>query len=170
VHWDLLAQARDLATRDATRPRQVNLRRAVSSAYYTLFHYLIDAACRLALGTRHADAPFRYVLGRAFTHGAMRQACASYAGGTLRTGVARGLPARFSIPAQIRLLAETFVLMQDERNLAEYDRNARFQRPVVLTLVGRVEPVLRNFIALPKTIVKKFFLLCLLTWPTLAGR
>ena len=37
---DLLEQAVHLATLDARRPKQANLRRAVSTAYYALFHLL----------------------------------------------------------------------------------------------------------------------------------
>lgn len=39
---DLLDQARMLSTLDGSRPRQVNLRRAISAAYYSLFHLLLD--------------------------------------------------------------------------------------------------------------------------------
>jgi hypothetical protein len=41
MHDDLFAQAEMLAKVDATKPKQVNLRRAVSSAYYAVFHYLV---------------------------------------------------------------------------------------------------------------------------------
>jgi hypothetical protein len=109
LYRHLFQQARELATSDPRRPRQVNLRRAVSSTYYALFHALIDQACRLMLGARHGEAPFRHVLGRAFAHGTMRQACASFAGGTLKAAVAKGLPASFSIPIELRDVAGTFV-------------------------------------------------------------
>jgi len=35
---DLLEQAKHLAIREKKRPRQASLRRAVSTAYYALFH------------------------------------------------------------------------------------------------------------------------------------
>ena len=35
---DLLEQARHLANREPKRPKQASLRRAVSTAYYALFH------------------------------------------------------------------------------------------------------------------------------------
>ena len=37
---DLLDQAEFLLSRDERRPKQANLRRAVSAAYYALFHQL----------------------------------------------------------------------------------------------------------------------------------
>jgi hypothetical protein len=40
LHADLLEQAGHLAQFDPTRPKQANLRRAVSSANYALFHML----------------------------------------------------------------------------------------------------------------------------------
>ena len=41
---DLLLQAKHLQQLDKLKPKQANLRRAVSSAYYSLFHLLIDEA------------------------------------------------------------------------------------------------------------------------------
>jgi len=84
VHEDLLEQAVKLAKLDVKKPKQVNLRRAVSSAYYALFHLLVDEACRIQIGTQHNQAPFRHVLGRAFLHGVMKEACRSFGGGTLK--------------------------------------------------------------------------------------
>ena len=40
LHADLLDQAEQLAQLDPRRPKQANLRRAISSAYYALFHLL----------------------------------------------------------------------------------------------------------------------------------
>jgi hypothetical protein len=42
VHEDLLEQAVTLATLDVRKPKQANLRRAVSSVYYAVFHLLVD--------------------------------------------------------------------------------------------------------------------------------
>jgi hypothetical protein len=41
---DLLEQARHLLRRERRRPRQASLRRAISAAYYALFHLLIEEA------------------------------------------------------------------------------------------------------------------------------
>lgn len=49
LHHDLLEQAEHLAKRETKKPKQASLRRAVSSAYYALFHLLVsDGARRLA--------------------------------------------------------------------------------------------------------------------------
>ena len=45
MYDDLLEQARILAKLDVKKPKQANLRRAVSSAYYAVFHFLVHEAC-----------------------------------------------------------------------------------------------------------------------------
>jgi hypothetical protein len=119
VHKDLLEQARRLATLDVRKPKQANLRRAISATYYAMFHLLVDEACRVLIGAQHNQSPFRQVLGRAFTHGAMKEACKSFGGGTLKKGVAKGLPVGFTIPGEIRRLADTFVDLQDSSALVK---------------------------------------------------
>ena len=59
MHEDLFSQAETLAKLDAKKPKQANLRRAVSSAYYAVFHYLVHepVPSRLApsMGRRRID-------------------------------------------------------------------------------------------------------------------
>mgnify|MGYP000964758470 CR=1 FL=1 len=50
LHEDLLVHAEKLLTLDRTRPRQANLRRAVSAAYYALFRLLIQEAVTHSIG------------------------------------------------------------------------------------------------------------------------
>jgi hypothetical protein len=58
MHEDLFAQAELLAKTDVRKPKQVNLRRAVSSAYYGLFHYLVDESCCILFGSQHTQAGY----------------------------------------------------------------------------------------------------------------
>ena len=67
---DLLEQARHLAQRESKRPRQASLRRAVSTAYYALFHLLITET------TKNWKRPAeRLTLARMFDHAVMAKAC-----------------------------------------------------------------------------------------------
>ena len=170
MHEHLLEQAFTLAKLDARRPKQANLRRAVSAAYYAVFHLLVDEACRAQIGSQHHQAPFRQVLGRAFAHNVMKEACKSFGGGTLKKGVAKGLPASFKIADEIQDLAATFVDLQDKRHLADYDLTERFKRSDVLTLVTGVKKDIEEFQSLAATDEKKFFLACLWAWKDLANR
>ena len=118
MHDNLLAQARRLARLDPSRPRQANLRRAVSSTYYAVFHFLTNQACRAAIGAQHDQAPFRHVLTRAFAHNTMKAACVSFAGGTLKTSVSKGLPPTFAIAPEVKQVAATFIDLQEKRHMA----------------------------------------------------
>ena len=164
MYEDLLVQAVRLARLDVRRPRQANLRRAISSAYYAVFHLLVDEACRAQIGAHHNQAPFRQVLGRAFAHGVMKEACKSFGGGTLKKGVAKGLPLGFTFPAEVRGLANAFVDLQEKRHLADYDLTERFKRSEVLLLIGEVSKHSENFRGLAASNEKRFFLACLWAW------
>ncbi len=170
MYKDLLDQADRLAMLDTKRPRQANLRRAISSTYYALFHLLVDEACRVQIGAHHSQAPFRHVLGRAFAHGVMKDACKSFGGGTLKKSVSQGLPASFSIPPEIRGLAEVFVDLQEKRHLADYDLTVRFNRSDILYLIGFVTGRIHLFKQLPSSEEKRLFLACLWAWKELANR
>lgn len=91
MYLDLLEQAEQLASLDPKRPRQVNLRRAISSAYYAVFHVLVQEACTAQIGTQHDQAGYRHVLGRGYAHSTMKQACVAFRGGTLKASVRKGL-------------------------------------------------------------------------------
>ncbi len=170
MHKDLLEQAVRLAKLDARRPKQANLRRAVSSAYYALFHLLVDEACRVQIGAQHNQSSFRQVLGRAFVHSVMKEACKSFGGGTLKKGAAKGLPATYATPIEIRELAATFVVLQDYRHVADYDLTERFKRSDVLLLINEVQRRIRAFTNLESSTEKRFFLSCLWAWKELANR
>jgi hypothetical protein len=174
MHDDLLAQAEALATFDPNRPKQVNLRRAVSSTYYAMFHFLVNESCCMQLGTAHAQIPFRNALARAFNHTVMRSACNGYGGGTLRDSMVKGLPRdsndRYAIPPEIQRVASTFSHLQEKRHLADYDRGERFNRSDVLMLIEKARVSIDSFAALPPSDDKRFFLACLWAWKELANR
>jgi hypothetical protein len=64
---DLLEQAYHLANLESGEPKQASLRRAVSTAYYALFHLLIDEAVG-----NWGVARQRSILARTFDHGKMK--------------------------------------------------------------------------------------------------
>src|SRR5271169_1145627 len=72
---DLLEQANHLANREPKRPRQASLRRAVSTAYYALFHLLISDAI-----SHWNNRQQRAHMARGFDHKAMKDASNKIAG------------------------------------------------------------------------------------------
>ena len=67
---DLLEQAQHLIDWDGADPKQASLRRAVSTAYYALFHLLIDESVG-----NWAVARQRSKLARTFEHRSMKRVC-----------------------------------------------------------------------------------------------
>ena len=72
---DLLEQARHLSRREPRRPRQVSLRRAISAAYYALFHLMIQEATGILV----ARPELRTKFARAFEHGEMKAVSRAFA-------------------------------------------------------------------------------------------
>ena len=120
---DLLEQAHHLATREEGEPKQASLRRAVSTAYYALFHLLIDEAVG-----NWGVARQRSVLARTFDHGKMKGICDDhvkmfYSSGQPPSGV------------QLKNIAHTFVLLQEKRHTADYDNSKQWSRSDVLNVL-----------------------------------
>src|ERR1022692_4150586 len=69
LHDDLLDQAIQLVHKEPKNPKQASLRRAVSTAYYALFHLLISESV-----ANWGRVNMRASLGRAFDHGTMKDA------------------------------------------------------------------------------------------------
>lgn len=175
MHEDLFSQAEDLAKVDPKRPKQANLRRAVSAAYYAVFHFLVQEACCVQFGTQPAQASYRHVIGRAFSHAVMKDACKSFAGGTLKDSVIKGLPrdsqGNYAIAREIRNMAATFVELQDMRHMADYDLSEKFTRSDVLTLIAQAKTSVSTLQRLPSASdEKRFFLACLWAWKELTNR
>jgi hypothetical protein len=116
---DLLEQAHHLATREAGEPKQASLRRAVSTAYYALFHLLIDEAVSQWSVERQ-----RSILARTFDHGKMKGIC---------DGVLHSANSGADLPAELSLVASYFIQLQQHRHVADYDNAKDWSRTDVET-------------------------------------
>jgi uncharacterized protein (UPF0332 family) len=139
----LLEQARQLATREKKRPLQVSLRRAVSAAYYALFHLLVREASRSL--ARGADKRLRLLLPRAFMHEEMASACKTFAAsGTMPAMIASIYPG-LVIPPEIASVAQAFVDLQKARHDADYATHRLWTRTMALSEVERAEQAFSNW-------------------------
>lgn len=174
MYDDLITLAEHIAKFDRARPKQAHLRRAVSTAYYAVFHFLIDEACCAQMGTQHAQRGFRYALGRGFTHTVMKSACGSFAGGQLPSAVLAAITGNkngsHSIPIEIQNVAALFKELQEKRHLADYDLSERFKRSEVLMLIDQVKQHVAAFARFPLSDDRKFFLASLWAWKELQHR
>ena len=134
-HDDLLAHAFALVH---TQPQsETVLRRAVSAAYYAVFHLLIFEA------TQHWDnSGLRSTLGRAYDHGLMRTT-------SNRILDQREFPYANEDPRVVKELREIalgFIELQQERHFADYNLT-KILGP--LDALGQVRAAEKIFLALP---------------------
>ena len=134
---DLLEQAQHLAGRDKSRPKQASLRRAVSTAYYSVFHLLCEDAAGVFIGKGIKDAALRQLMMRAFVHTQMREACVDVQKHTppavLKDHFAVLKP--LSSP-ELQRLSQAFIDLQTQRHRADYDLSSPFSRAEVTPLLG----------------------------------
>lgn len=148
MHNDLLDQARKLLTLEPKKPRQVSLRRAVSTAYYALFHRLIAYSVTNTVGGG-SDATVTAIRGdmsRWFSHAQMKKTSAWFARrGNVPENVRTLL--RFNpqtqpfgiVPQGLVDVAVAFVRLQEERHRADYDLSYRLTRTQAEALVTRAQ-------------------------------
>ncbi len=134
---DLKKQARQLATREPKRPRQASLRRAISTAYYALFHLLVAESSRLLL-TGQNRQHLRDTLARAFAHADMKKVAQQFATSNVQGKIAPALAGN-PIPAQLQDVAQTFIDLQQARHEADYDVSRRFTRSETLDLIDQAD-------------------------------
>ena len=166
LHTDLLEQARHLVRRDAKRPKQVNLRRAVSSAYYALFHLLVADGAK---GVR--PAAVRDHVRRLYEHGAMKSVCKAWAVG-MPTNLPASTGTMVSAPIEPQLtdVASAFVRLQNARHAADYDLTRTFNRLYSISLLGSAEQAFRDWAAVRTTPNAGVFLAALLFEKQWKGR
>ncbi len=174
MYDDLIGLAKTIAELDPKKPRQANLRRAVSTAYYAVFHYLVDEVCCAQIGTQNSQKEHRHALARAFVHSSMKDACTSFNGGTLKEAIIKGLPrdanGNYPIPVEIRDIAGTFVELQEKRHFADYDLSETFRKVEVLRLIEQTKTHVEKFRTLAVSDTRKFFLACLWAYKELKNR
>jgi len=90
---DLLAQSFLLLNKETKNPKQASLRRAVSTAYYAVFHLFIQEGC----ANWNATA-VRENLARAFSHQTMYKAC------TAAENAPYPLPVQPAVASKLRAL------------------------------------------------------------------
>ena len=104
------------------RPRQAELRRAISTAYYALFHALALCSANLLAGSNRGESSWQQTY-RALEHGHARNQCDDQS-------------AMNRFPLEIQFFARQFVAMQNQRQRADYSPTATFSRERVMLLIG----------------------------------
>jgi hypothetical protein len=111
---DLLDIADRLAAPAPTDPEQASLRRAVSTAYYALFHLLVGEVGQLWQG---GSADSRQRVERALEHTVMKEVSNAFS--QTRWTDWSGQPV--AVPPDLHDVARAFVSLQHERHEADYN-------------------------------------------------
>ena len=161
-HDDLLEQAKHLASLDKRRPKQANLRRAVSSAYYAIFHLLTNESVRRVAPTNPVNLAIQ--MRRNFDHATMRYVCRAIMDVRSMLCLTFGL----TPSNDLREVADTFNSLQDARHMADYDLSRNWDRKDTILKVREVENAFMAWRRLRVSEEANIFLVALLMkkeWP-----
>ncbi len=125
---DLIEQAEGLASRDRRRPKQASLRRAVSTAYYALFHEIVDQAAGSILSNADASGPIGDRLRRVIRHDAVLSASKWFTGVPMPSVIREMRGGADAPPVEPRFaqVCQLFGDLQAERHTADYNLSAPF--------------------------------------------
>lgn len=108
VELRLIATARDLCRRTGRRPREAFMRRAVSTAYYAMFHALCRRCADTLIGGKHWRSDAWNRVYRGLGHSGAKKTLSSQ-------------KELSDLPASVASFGGVFVLLQQEREIADYD-------------------------------------------------
>jgi hypothetical protein len=139
VHADLLDSAVKLACSDSggTPPTQTDLRRALSTAYYAAFHFVMAQCADLLTcdpGGRDLARAWHQIY-RSIKHVDVRNACNSAADSS------------YGFPAEIRAFAVLYPNMRKIREEADYDPGTTrvFNSQHVMAKISEVDFAIQQF-------------------------
>lgn len=135
VPQELLGLARHLVDRNPGAQIEGDLRRAVSTAYYSVFHLLINEAMTNIV----TDIAFRSRVGRAFQHGLMRTVCDQYTPQHPNAGGDYVTQSGIVLAPEVRQVADAFLALNEAREEADYDSGVTIQHMQAVTEVQRAE-------------------------------
>ena len=149
---DLLKQAFLLLNKESKNPTQASLRRSVSTAYYALFHLLIQEA-----SANWSRADTRDYLARAFDHRIMKQACTWAENATYDTAISP------QVITKLRSVARAFRELQLQRHLADYSNATKWDRIKASAKVDQAKTAFHDWKSIRNEFVAQKYLVSLLS-------
>ena len=141
-----LEQAARLA---AGRPRQADLRRAISTAYYSLFHLCLIAAADEFVGVTHRGTSRYALVYRGIDHRVLKDLCTEIAKSRPSSRYARYFPSGGFNP-NLRAFAGTALELQEKRHEADYDPQSRFNARDALVDIVAARTAIAQFRTAPE--------------------
>jgi len=120
------------------QPKQADLRRAVSAAYYALFHLLTTEA---AQNWKHFRQRDRFA--RMFDHGRMKTCSSRVSSRPLPID-----PAEIPVARSLKLVADSFVTLQSARHRADYDNSEVWSRTQVYEAIIEAQDAMTEWMTI----------------------
>jgi uncharacterized protein (UPF0332 family) len=152
-HLDLLKQASGLINQNSGNPTQADLRRAVSAAYYALFHFLISET----IAHWRLDSS-RDALGRMFEHSVMKKASRKISDDKLYPFAGENP----TVVQKLRSVARVFVELQDQRHVADYDNTRIWTDTEALEQVEKAVKAFNDWLSIEHHTIAQDYLVSLL--------
>ena len=139
----LLQIATDLAEANTGRPRRADLCRAVSTAYYAMFHCLARACADGLAGRSRSvgNRPMWRRVYRALDHGQARTRC-------------ENVPSSF--PDGVHEFGQAFSALQSKRHLADYDPDYLVRKSNVTAAIDDARTAIDRFLEMPAGVRRDF--------------
>ena len=125
------------------RPRGVDLRRAISAAYYAIFHFTIAAAADSVVPASKRSAPQYTRIYRGIDHRSLRELCKAISGTNLGKYATHAPPTGFG--PNIRDFATAVVDLLEKRHSADYDPQFRVTKSDALLTISTARAALSRF-------------------------
>jgi uncharacterized protein (UPF0332 family) len=133
-------------------PKQADLRRAVSAAYYALFHLLTTEA---AQNWKHQNQRNRFA--RIFDHGRMKTCSLKVSARPFPTDAAS-----IGKATDLKLVADSFVTLQQARHTADYDNSKIWSRTQVYEMVYQAKVAMFAWMVIRESEIAQDYLFDLL--------
>ena len=125
-------------------PRQVDLRRAISNAYYGVFHAISASAANQFIGKSKQSTSQHSLLYRSIDHATLRNLCLELRNRKLSSKLGRHAPAG-GFGSDIRAFAAAVLDLQQSRHDADYDPSTRYQRSESVAAIRAARDALVSF-------------------------
>jgi hypothetical protein len=141
-HEHLFQQADRLVPSQRGRPRQADIRRAISAAYYGLFHAILTAATDQFVGKNNRDLARYGLVYRSVEHSRLRDLCNQVRG---RSDRIKPYAPSGGFDPEIRAFAAATVDLQEKRFIADYDVMVNANRSTALLAIAGARAALVRF-------------------------
>lgn len=143
-------------------PRQVDLRRAISSAYYAVFHQTLAAAADTVVGRTHRASSRYALVYRSINHRQLKETCEVVLRSPISPKFRDHVPVG-GVGLELLRFASAVPALQEARHEADYDPRPRFRTSDAVLRIDLARTALRHWAA--ATVEQRTAFLMLLLFP-----